>query len=180
MIYHGQPDDAQCSCEENVCIKEGAYSAALSPSMYQYRPTPHHTTPHTVLTHCAGSPCSVGSCVHTTCLVGVPPPPGPCTGVRWGGGSLDQHHNFVSGREYCDALSPVLWQNTLNLFLRKQLDSLTMGPPGTNVVFIRPTGSAHAVEQHSFQVVGVRLSNVSWRSTDRCMLLMLVSQEVHL
>ena len=84
----------------------------------------------------------------------TPPPPcrSPPLVVPWGGGgpSLGQPKIFRCGSLCCCVgdcvvghchLYPLYsWQDILLTFAKMELDSTTMSPPGTNVMFIRSTG----------------------------------------
>ena len=84
----------------------------------------------------------------------VPPPlsfPTPCVPRGGGGASLGQPKIFCCGSLCCCVgdcvvghchLYPLYsWQDILLTFAEMELDSTTMFPPGTNVMFIRSTGN---------------------------------------
>ena len=102
----------------------------------------------------------------------VPPPP-PCRSPGWGGGggpSLGQPKIFRCGSLCCCVGDCVVghyhlhplhsWQDILLTFAEMELDSTTMFPPGTSVMFIRSTG-----EPVLAQVVGHSEHGDAYRRT---------------
>ena len=97
---------------------------------------------------------AMGILVSLTKCECTPPPlsfPTPCCSPGGGGGpSLDQPKIFRSGSLCCCVGDCVVghchlhplhsWQDILLTFAEMELDSTTMFPPGTNVMFIRSTG----------------------------------------
>ena len=84
------------------------------------------------------------------CYIGSTPPPlsfpTPCRSPGGGGGpSLGQPKIFRCGSLCCCVGDCVVghchsWQDILLTFAEMELDSTTMFPPGTSVMFIRSTG----------------------------------------
>ena len=110
------------------------------------------------MTQCPGMGSNGSDVQPTACREGVPcmsPPPmsfpTPCPSVREGGGRHLVNRNFCVAAHYVVVWVTVLWghchlyplyswQDILLTFTEMELDSTTMFPPGTNVMFIGSTG----------------------------------------